>query len=225
MKKFAVICGGGAGLRMGAHLPKQFLPLNGHPVLWHTLTAFLAAFDDLQIILVLPAPYLETGKGVVATTAEPHRIQITAGGETRHQSVKNGLRLVEKEGIVFVHDAVRCLVTAACIHRCYEGALQNGNAVPAIAAVDSIRIEIDGANQTADRNSIRIVQTPQTFLTAALLAAFEQPYDPSFTDEATVIEKTGVAIHLVEGEATNIKITTHIDLLVAEKILEARKVQ
>jgi len=207
---------------MGTALPKQFLQLNNKPVLWHTLTAFLNAYNDLQIILVLPGQYRETGLSIAATTADPQRIQITTGGDTRYQSVKNGLRLVEMGSVVFVHDGVRCLVTTGLIDRCYEAALKNGNAIPATFAVDSIRIENGNSNAVMDRNKVRIIQTPQTFLAEQLIHAFDQPYDPAFTDEATVVEKTGLRIHLVEGETSNIKITSPLDLLLAEKLLEER---
>ncbi len=222
MQKYAIIVAGGAGVRMGAVLPKQFLLLQGKPVLWHTLTAFLTAFDDLTVILVLPEQHIATGQSIAAATTHPGRIQITAGGDTRYQSVKNGLAKVSRDAIIFVHDGVRCLVTPNLIKQCYAMALEKGNAIPAVAATDSIRVVAGSNNSVVDRNSIRIIQTPQTFLSTQLLPAFEQPYDPSFTDEATVVERTGVAIHLVEGEATNIKITHPVDLLMAEKILEDR---
>ena len=222
MKKYAVIVAGGSGLRMGTNLPKQFLLLKDKPVLWHTLTAFLTAFNDLKIILVLPGQFIETGNSIVKTVTEPNRIQITAGGDTRYQSVKNGLKLVEEKSVVFVHDGVRCLVTPALIKRCYEATLLKGNAIPATTAVDSIRIETGEGNSSTDRNKVRVIQTPQTFLSDLLLKAFDQPYDPSFTDEATVVEKAGVAIHLIDGEVSNIKITSPLDLLIAEKLLEEK---
>ncbi|MEP6749046.1 MAG: 2-C-methyl-D-erythritol 4-phosphate cytidylyltransferase [Bacteroidota bacterium] len=222
MKKYAVIVAGGAGVRMGSSLPKQFMVLQGKPVLWHTLTVFLTAFSDIQIILVLPADYIETGNSIVAMVSAPHRIQITTGGETRFQSVKNGLKLIEKKSIVFVHDGVRCLITPQLIRRCYEVAFEKGNAIPATTAIDSIRIEKGNGNEIIDRNKVRIIQTPQTFLAELLLNAFEQEYSPAFTDEAAVVEKNGVAIHLIDGETNNIKITTPVDLLIAEKILEGK---
>ena len=209
-------------MRMHTSVPKQFLELNGKPVLWYTMNAFLEAYDDLEIILVLPEAYLNTGLEIARTTIDHDRIGITAGGETRFHSVKKGLDLIHQHSIVFVHDGVRCLLTPQLIHRCYETAIENGNAIPAIAAVDTIRIENFSGNELVDRDKIRIIQTPQTFYSDIIKAAFEQDYEDAFTDEANVVERLGVKIHLVEGEPTNIKITRPIDILIAEKILEER---
>ena len=206
---------------MGGDLPKQFQLLKGKPLLWHTLKAFTDAYDDVQLILVLPENYADKGQQI-AKEFPLHRIKFAMGGETRFQSVKNGLQLVDAHSIVFVHDAVRCLVTPGLIRLCAESALKNGNAIPSVAATDTIRIELDGGNEAIARNRVRIIQTPQTFFSNILKPAFDQPYDESFTDEATVVEKTGVKIHLVEGETTNIKITRPVDLIVAERILEER---
>ncbi len=222
MQKYAVIVAGGSGLRMNAGIPKQFLLLQGKPILWHTLNAFFTAYDDLQIILVLPANHLEAGQLLLAGMPWAGQVQITAGGGTRFQSVKNGLERVEKKGVVFVHDGVRCLVTPVLIKRCYEATMEKGNAVPATTAIDSIRIEQEQGNEVIDRSRVRLIQTPQTFFADTLHKAFEQPYEPGFTDEAGVVEKTGTRINLVEGEANNIKITRPIDILIATQILAAR---
>jgi 2-C-methyl-D-erythritol 4-phosphate cytidylyltransferase len=130
--------------------------------------------------------------------------------------------MVDAHSVVFVHDAVRCLVTPHLIRHCCEIAIEKGNAVPAIAASDTIRIQTETGNEMVDRNKVRLIQTPQTFFSNAIKEAYNQPYHDSFTDEAGVVEKTGVKINLVEGEKTNVKITTPIDLLIAEKILEER---
>jgi len=224
MKKYAVIVAGGSGLRMGTSVPKQFLELQGRAVLWYTITAFLEAYHDLEIILVLPQAHLQTGLHIIQTTKDPSRVWITEGGETRFHSVKKGLDHVQLHSMVFVHDGVRCLLTPDLIRRCYNHAIDKGNAIPAIAAVDTIRIVTVKGNELIDREKIRIIQTPQTFFSDIIKAAFEQDYEESFTDEANVVERLGVKIHLVEGEATNIKITRPIDILIAEKILEERAV-
>lgn len=223
MKKYAVIVAGGSGMRMGTVVPKQFLPLQGKPVLWYSLTAFLDAFPDLEIILVLPEAHLQTGQDILRSTHSPDRIWMAAGGETRFHSVRNGLSHIHHHSIVFVHDGVRCLLTPQLIRRCYQMAQERGNAIPSIGAVDSIRIQTYDGNEFIDRSKVRIIQTPQTFYSDIVKAAFEQEYEESFTDEASVVERLGVKIHLIEGESTNIKITHPIDVLIAEKILEERE--
>jgi 2-C-methyl-D-erythritol 4-phosphate cytidylyltransferase len=223
MKKYAVIVAGGSGLRMGTPVPKQFLPLRGKPAIWYTLTAFLNAFDDLEIIMVLPEAHIKTGQEILRSTHSPDRIWMTVGGETRFHSVKNGLSHIQQHSIVFVHDGVRCLLTPDLIRRCNSKAQESGNAIPAISATDSIRIETIGGNEMVDRNKVRIIQTPQTFYSDVIKAAFEQDYEETFTDEASVVERLGVKINLIEGESTNIKITYPIDVLIAEKILEERE--
>lgn len=215
---------GGSGMRMGTSVPKQFLELRGKPVLWYTVSSFLEAFPDIEIILVLPREYLQEGLQIIQSTKDPGRIWITAGGETRFESVKKGLDHIQQQSIVFVHDGVRCLLTTDLIRRCYASAIEKGNAIPAIAAVDTIRVETVSGNTLVDREKIRIIQTPQTFFNDIIKAAFEQDYEESFTDEASVVERLGIKIHLIEGEATNIKITRPIDILIAEKILEEREV-
>jgi 2-C-methyl-D-erythritol 4-phosphate cytidylyltransferase len=222
MEKYAVIVAGGVGLRMGAAVPKQFMKLRGKPILWYTLNAFLEAYADMKIILVLPEQHMETGLEIIRSTFDPARLWVTAGGETRFHSVKNGLQHIDKHSIVFVHDGVRCLLTPELIRRCYEAAVKEGNAIPSITAIDTIRMVTVNGSTLIDRNKIRIIQTPQTFYSDIIKAAFEQEYIDSFTDEANVVEKLGVKIHLIEGEQGNIKITHPMDMLIAEKILEER---
>ena len=220
MQKYAVIVAGGNGLRMGAFIPKQFLMLKGKPVLWYTINTFLQSYSDMQIILVLPEEHIERGEEIVAMFDQQNRVAIIKGGSSRFHSVQNGLKMVSTNSIVFVHDGVRCLVSANLIKRCYEQALAKGSAIPAIAATDSIRI-VEGVNNfVADRANVRMIQTPQTFSSDIILPAFAQVYNDAFTDEATVIEAAGTDIFLCEGEYSNIKITRPVDLLMAENFLE-----
>jgi 2-C-methyl-D-erythritol 4-phosphate cytidylyltransferase len=219
MKKFAVIVAGGAGLRMGTTTPKQFLLLQGKPVLQHTIEAFANAYDDINIILVLPADHMQRGEELISRLKSSIKIEMTIGGDTRFQSVKNGLALVDPSSIVFVHDGVRCLVSNNLIKRCCEQAMEKGSAIPAVAATDSIRIEDGGHHHVIDRTKVRIIQTPQTFQSCLLKQAYEQVYQPAFTDEATVAEAAGLQVHLIEGEYNNIKITRPIDLYIAERLL------
>lgn len=223
MKKFAIIVAGGAGIRMGGALPKQFILLNDKPVLYYSVKSFLEAYEDLQIILVLPVAYTDMGQEIIDAYFDKERIRITAGGDTRFQSVKNGLSLVEDESIIFVHDGVRCLLTKELIHRCYAKAVETGTAIPAIVSRDSIRQVTENGNEALDRNKVMMVQTPQTFHSKIIIPAFQIDYKDKFTDEATVTEAFGINVTLVEGEESNIKITRPVDLIIAANILEERK--
>jgi 2-C-methyl-D-erythritol 4-phosphate cytidylyltransferase len=220
MFKYAIIVAGGTGSRMGGSLPKQFMLLRDKPVLYYSIKTFLDAYDDLEIILVLPAAFTDIGEEIIDAYFDKEKIKIAIGGDTRFQSVKNGLKLVEEESIIFVHDAVRCLVSVNLIRRCYELAMQTGAAVPVIPSIDSVRILNDDGNGEVDRNKIMLVQTPQTFHSKILLPAFDIDYKDKFTDEATVVEAYGLRVSLAEGEETNIKITRPMDLLIAEKVIE-----
>jgi 2-C-methyl-D-erythritol 4-phosphate cytidylyltransferase len=219
MNTYAIIVAGGSGERMGTVIPKQFLELLGKPLLYYSITAFKTAFPDTRIILVVPPGHLTRGHDLARDPAYGGQVNVVTGGQTRFDSVKNGLKQVEKESIVFVHDGVRCLLSPDLIARCYNKAIVEGNAIPAVTATDSIRISNGDDNAPIDRSVVHMVQTPQTFHSELLLNAFKQEYHPSFTDEATVVEKTGVRIHLVEGEMGNIKITRPIDLIVAAELL------
>lgn len=222
MKKYAVIVAGGMGQRMGTDIPKQFLLLQNKPVLWHTLQTFLMAFADLQIILVLPKENLSEGENLCKDLHAEERIRISFGGKTRFHSVQNGLALVKEPCIVFVHDGVRCLLSQNLIHRCYDQTLERGSAIPAVSAMDSIRMVDEYTHKVVNRNQVRILQTPQTFLSSLLIPAYQQTYQESFTDEATVMEAFGNEVMLIEGEYENLKITRPTDLLIAQSILTAR---
>jgi 2-C-methyl-D-erythritol 4-phosphate cytidylyltransferase len=222
MLKYAVIVAGGTGKRMGNIVPKQFLLLKNKPVLWYTLDTFLRAYNDVEIILVLPQQHIEKGNAIAKLFDNSKRIKIVSGGDTRFHSVQCGLKEVQEKSVVFVHDAVRCLVSVPLIQRCYKQTIEKGSAVPAVAATDSIRILNGSHHIIADRQRVRIIQTPQTFLSGIILPAFEKSYDESFTDEATVVEANGTKVFLAEGEYENIKITRPVDMMIAERILEER---
>ena len=219
LSKIAVIVAGGFGVRMNTAIPKQFLLLKGKPILYYTIKTFLQAFNDVQIILVLPEESIAAGQEIIDAFFDYERIKITSGGRTRFHSVQNGLKLIEEEAIIFVHDGVRCLISQQLIHHCYNAAIEFGSAIPVIHSTDSLRIIKGEDNETLDRNTVRLVQTPQTFHSKILLPAFNIDFKEKFTDEATVVEAFGLKVHLVEGEETNIKITKPIDLLIAEKIV------
>ncbi len=222
MKKYAVVVAGGAGVRMGSAVPKQFLLVHGRPVLWYTLGTFLSAYADLSVILVIPGDHRQAAKEVATSTGAPERIRMVDGGVTRFHSVRNGLELIGEESIVFVHDGVRCLVTTALIHRCYDAARQYGSAIPVVEPRDSVRFLTEDGNEAVERSRVKLVQTPQTFRSDVLKQAYQAAYSLQFTDEATVVEASGHPVHLVEGDSENIKLTMPADLIVAEKLLAAR---
>ncbi len=220
--KTAVIVAGGSGMRMGSATPKQFLLLKGKPLLWYTICAFLDAYNDMQIILVLPKAHIDNGKAIAAEFPEAD-IKFIVGGDTRFASVKNGVMAAADDAIIFVHDGVRCLISPELIQACYAQTIEKGSAVPAVASTDSVRLSAaDGSHHVVDRQFVQIIQTPQTFPAKVLKAAFQQTYRDAFTDEATVVEASGGVVHLIKGDYSNIKVTRPIDLLMAERILEER---
>ena len=222
MKKTAIIVAGGTGQRMGATLPKQFLAIEGKSILLHTVDQFVAAFSDINFVIVLPADYIQEGENLIASSGITQHVQIVAGGDTRFQSVKNGLSQVDPEAIVFVHDAVRCLLTPDLIQRCYQQAVEKGSAIPAVSSTDTIRVIEGTKHHVVNRENVMMIQTPQTFKAALLIKAFEQAHQPSFTDEANVLEASGTEVFLIEGEYENIKITRPLDLAIANYILAKR---
>jgi len=219
MKKFAVIVAGGKGTRMNSDIPKQFLLLKNKPVLYYTIKAFLDVYENIELILVLPEEHIDKGREIIDGYFDSSRIRIIAGGRTRFHSVQNGLALINEESIIFVHDGVRCLVTGDLIRKCYETALAEGNAIPALECGDSVRLLTNNGNKIVDRNKVKLIQTPQTFHSKILLPAYKIDYKDKYTDEASVVEAFGLTVNLIEGERNNIKITTPFDLRLAEILL------
>jgi 2-C-methyl-D-erythritol 4-phosphate cytidylyltransferase len=214
---YAVIVAGGKGLRMGGEVPKQFLPLAGEAVLLHTVRRFFEAIPGIHVRVVLPADALETAHAILAPL---HRnapeLVLLAGGETRFDSVKNGLLAINGDAWVMVHDGVRPIVPASFLQFCLLEAQRIGSAIPVVPVKDSMRWMTDEKSTVLDRSRIMAVQTPQVFQLNKLKKAFEQPYQASFTDEATVYEAYGEQVHLVAGLYENVKITTPEDLFLAE---------
>lgn len=220
MKTYALIMAGGKGLRMGADLPKQFLLLAGKPVLMHTLEAFHRADPSTELILVLPLDHQAYWKELCLRHGFTLEHRIATGGSVRFESVRNGLALVEEEGLVAVHDGVRPLVKPTLITTCFEAAAEKGAVIPVFELTESLR-RIEGDRSRAeDRSLFRSVQTPQTFRSDVLKKSYEQTFREEFTDDASVVEAAGYEIALVEGHCENIKITTPQDLLLAEQLLK-----
>lgn len=216
MDRACIIVAGGKGVRMKSERPKQFLNLAGRPLLMHTLEAIYSYDANIQMILVLPESQLSTWK-ILCKKHDFHISYTTIlGGKTRYQSVKNGLKAIHKAGLVAVHDGVRPLVSQTLLDRCFRVAEKKGNAIPCIPVAESLREIEPTKNRRVNRTNYVIIQTPQVFNKELLIAAFKQPYQESFTDEASMIENLEIPVNLVEGECENIKITTPKDLIFAE---------
>jgi 2-C-methyl-D-erythritol 4-phosphate cytidylyltransferase len=220
-KHYAIIVAGGSGSRMHSVVPKQFLLLNGLPVLMHTIKAFHSCQTQPQIIVVLPADSHDYWNALCLEHNFDISHQLISGGETRFHSVKNGIGLIDDENtIIAVHDAVRPLVTKEIIDESYQCAEQYGNAIVAIKSRDSVRQIKDNRSVSLIRDEIYLIQTPQTFQSAQLKKAYQLPYQVDFTDDASVVEQTGVNINLINGSYQNIKITFPEDIAIAEFLLK-----
>lgn len=215
MKKFALIVAGGIGNRMKGTIPKQFLELEGRPVLMHTFDCFRNYDPEIKFILVLPGNQFEFWKDLCGKYQFQIKHKLVFGGKTRFQSVKNGLELISEEGIVFIHDGVRPLVSKRTIHNCYNAAMATGNALPVIPVTESVRFADSNKNKPVDRSKYFLVQTPQTFQSMLIKDAYNHATANNFTDDASVLEQYGQSIKLVEGNRENIKITWPEDLLIA----------
>jgi len=218
-----IIVAGGNGERMNANIPKQFLELHGKPILMHTIEAFNCFDKTMQIILALPETQIDFWKLLCKKYDFELTHNIVIGGKTRFNSVKNGLKLVQTPAFVAVHDGVRPLVSSSTIARCFDAAEKYGAAIPVVDLIDSIRQVNEDESISVDRTKYKLVQTPQVFEAELLKNAYEQEFSSLFTDDASVVEELGTKIHLVEGNRENIKITTEIDLKMAETFLNLRK--
>ena len=220
-KRYAIIVAGGSGKRFGSEMPKQFLPLDGKAVLMRTIEKFDQA--GATIVVVLPIEHQEMWMTMCKENNFAVTHTIANGGKTRFESVKNGIAAIESlaDGdLVAVHDGVRPLASVELINRCYDNARETGSAIPVVNPSDSIRQVIDdGTSRQLLRSSLRAVQTPQTFRAELLKGAYDVEESPLFTDDASVVESAGHQVTLVEGEVSNIKITTPIDMVVAKALL------
>jgi 2-C-methyl-D-erythritol 4-phosphate cytidylyltransferase len=217
--EYALIVAGGKGTRIKSKLPKQFLPLKGKPILLHTLEAFLRYSDKIKVILVLPEADFETWDSICTQFNFNKRIILQPGGDTRFQSVKNGLGKIEGDGLVAIHDGVRPLVSPDIIGASFRLAAVHKTAVAAVRLKESIRMTDMDNTKAMDRSKFRLVQTPQTFDVQLIKDAYKIKEDPSLTDDASVAERAGHVISLFEGSYNNIKITTPEDLIIAEALL------
>jgi 2-C-methyl-D-erythritol 4-phosphate cytidylyltransferase len=219
MDLYVVIVAGGSGKRMGAEIPKQFLELAGRPVIMHTIERFKAYSDSIEIITVLPENQLRHWLELQEKYSFKVPQTLVKGGSHRFFSVRNGLSFVNTPGLVAIHDGVRPFVSIDTIKRCFETAELYGNAVPSISPTESLRLLNDAGSMPLNRLNVKQIQTPQVFNSELIKNAYLQEYRPEFTDDATVLEKTGVRINLIEGNRENIKITNPEDLLISTALL------
>lgn len=219
-KNYAIIVAGGSGSRMNSALPKQFLLLKGLPVLMHTINAFYRSAIHPEIILVLHQDYHIYWQQLLKDYHFKIPHSVIEGGSERFGSVKNALPYVSDNSLVAIHDAVRPIVPEEVILRCFALANEKGAAIPTVGSRDSLRKKSGSETIAIDREEILIVQTPQVFRSEILKKAYEQPYSSDFTDDASVVEKSGVRIAITEGDNRNIKITYPEDLDVASLFLQ-----
>jgi 2-C-methyl-D-erythritol 4-phosphate cytidylyltransferase len=220
MKNYAIIVAGGTGSRMKGEVPKQFLLLNGKPVILFSIESFYAFDPSIEIILVIHPDYLVFWEQLARELKIIIPFRVVAGGETRFNSVKNGLNAIKEEGLVAVHDAARPVINAEFIANLFSAASTYGSALPVVPVTDTIRI-IDGdTSHQQDRTFLRAIQTPQVFRVSELQRAYTQPYEPNFTDDGSVMESAGFPVHLAEGRLGNIKITHLEDIALAEVLIK-----
>jgi 2-C-methyl-D-erythritol 4-phosphate cytidylyltransferase len=219
MDLYVVIVAGGSGKRMGAEIPKQFLELAGRPVLMHTIERFKLFNDAIEIITVLPENQLRHWIELQNTHSFTVPQTLVKGGSHRFFSVRNGLKFVSVPSLVAIHDGVRPFVSIDTIKRCFETAEKLGNAVPSISPTESLRLLTDQGSAPINRLHVKQIQTPQVFHAGLIKKAYLQEYKPEYTDDATVLEKTGEKINLIDGNRENIKITNPEDLLISSALL------
>ena len=215
MNRYALIVAGGTGTRMGTDIPKQFLELAGKPVLMHSIERFRSYDETIRIIVVIPESQFVFWDSLKEKYSFSVYHTLVKGGSSRFFSVKNGLREVEDNSIVAIHDGVRPLVSTDTIARCFRTAMEFGNAIPVINSSDSVRMVTEHGSIPVNRHRLKIIQTPQVFNAGLIKKAYLREFSPEYTDDAMLLETTGEIIHLVEGNRENIKITNPEDLTIA----------
>lgn len=219
MKKYAIVVAAGSGSRMNNEIPKQFLLLKEKPLYTFAVQAFLDAFEDIRVLLVIPSAPPYDKHELLKYFEKKEQIEIVTGGASRTESVTNALSLTEEESIVFIHDAVRPFINTSFLKMLYDETVQHGNAIPCIELTDSIRVINENENHAVPRQNYKAVQTPQVFVTGKLKQAYKQATEKEFTDDATVLENSGEKINLVQGLRENIKITYPADVIAADYLL------
>jgi len=221
----AIVVAAGKGTRLGGDRPKQFLELAGVPVIVHTLKQFERSKQINEVITVLPAEDTAGFESLVQKFELRKVRRVVSGGETRAQSVRNGLAVIENAEIVAVHDGVRPFVTPEEIDEVVQAAKKSGAAILTAPVADTIK-RVDGERiiETIPRANLRRALTPQCFRLDVLNRAYEQLDEVEasgieITDESMLVEKLGIPVVTVEGSARNIKITNEADLAIANRLL------
>ena len=220
MMEYALIVAGGSGSRMQSDIPKQFIEINGLPILMRTINAFHRYSEALKIILVIPEDQFSIWHDLVKRYHFSTPCQLVNGGKTRFNSVKNGLDAIKGDGLVAIHDGVRPFVSSKIINKSYESAKEFGSGIAAVSPKDSIRLVSESGNRNVNRDDYRLMQTPQTFIVDEIKRAYREAANNNFTDDASVFESSGKQISLVAGDYRNIKITTPEDIKIAQALLE-----
>jgi 2-C-methyl-D-erythritol 4-phosphate cytidylyltransferase len=221
LQEHIIIVAGGTGKRIKGNIPKQFIEVNGKPLIIYTIAKFFTYNPEIQMCIVVHKDYLQHMNDLLKKYFPDKNIKTTIGGDVRFQSVKNGLSLIENSNsVVGIHDAARPMVSVDTIKRCYETAAQKGNAIPVVDVNESIRVIENNSNKAVNRSNYKVIQTPQCFNTVLIKKAFEQDYSNLFTDDASVLERMGEKIILVDGNTENIKITHDTDLILAQHFLK-----
>ena len=219
MKKIVIIVAGGTGTRMQGKIPKQFIAINGKPVIIYSFEAFYEYDKSIKFIVALHPDYFSHWEKIIKKYPDYSNYEIVTGGRTRFHSVQNAVKIIKEKALVAVHDAVRPLVGVDTIARCFRTAGLNGSAVPCMEISESLREITSTGSRPLDRSKIKTIQTPQVFRSDILIKAYGQKYSAKYTDDSTVVENAGYNITLTQGNRHNIKITTKEDLILAETIL------
>lgn len=219
MKKSVIIVAAGSGSRMKEDIPKQFIPLLGIPVLMHTIRCFYNYDPQAELVVSLSRSYQEYWKELCYKHHFDLPHVIATGGETRFHTVRNSLAVAVQGELIAIHDGVRPLVSHETLDRCFLMAAEKGSAIPCIPVSDSVRMKKENDSIPVDRELYRLIQTPQVFRREILEKAFQQNYQAAFTDDASVVERAGYPVFLVDGNPENIKITTRVDLAIAGALL------
>lgn len=221
LKWSVIIPAGGMGRRMGSAVPKQFLELDGRPLIFHTIGVMLKHFDQPQVLIPVPKEWIEQARTLWLKEALDGEVLFIEGGEERYDSINNALPMVRGKNVA-IHDAVRPFVSEETIERLKKGMEKNDAVVPVLNMKESLRIRQKEGSMALDRSLYVSVHTPQCFAYELLCKAYDQEFDERVTDDACLVERMGEKVTLVESNEENIKITTPMDWLLAQQLIARR---